>query len=322
MKPPALAQGPLPTGPAPSEKRLRLRIQPLRVVVGQDLIQFFQRVAEDAVASLPPTSDGSTATHTTAGGSHSSGAAASPSSTSTSSSSSSSSAMTYFQVLHVASLRLKIDFVPTHVDQTALLHGDYLQLLNLVPIEGMELTLRAVERWGVAGGWPGALAVVVTAWGDHISRTQVHKCLAGVNASLLPIRSVANMGAGAADLVLLPLHHFRKSAGGGGSGGGASAGKRGGGSGGRTGMSITKGVVKGVTSFARAVALEGLRFAAGVAVTTQVQTGERGVCGGRGSCVRGEEGAAGIQRKGARTRAGFEPRGVMCSPCRCTCCSW
>ncbi len=45
-----------------------------------------------------------------------------------------------------------------------------------------------------------------------IPHTQVHKCLAGVNASLLPIRSMANMGAGAADLVLLPLKHMRAAA--------------------------------------------------------------------------------------------------------------
>ncbi len=76
-------------------------------------------------------------------------------------------------MVSVGVVHLKVDYVPNSVDQRALMHGDLLQLLNLVPIEGMELTLRGVEKWGVAGGWGGVAAVVVAVWGDHITRTQV-----------------------------------------------------------------------------------------------------------------------------------------------------
>jgi hypothetical protein len=78
-----------------------------------------------------------------------------------------------------------------------------------------------------------------------------HRCrlrcvTAGVSSSLLPIRSVANMGAGAADLLLVPLGHYQSQ------------------------RSVATGVVKGVSFFARAVALESLRFAADLAVNAQV----------------------------------------------------
>lgn len=79
---------------------------------------------------------------------------------------------------------------------------------------------------------------------------------------------MANMGAGAADLVLLPLKHMRAAARVA-PGGGMPSGRRDKGSKGKRRRGIGRGLMKGVASFARAVALEGLRFAAGVAVTTQ-----------------------------------------------------
>jgi hypothetical protein len=66
---------------------------------------------------------------------------------------------------------------------------------------------------------------------------------------MLPLRSLAAIGAGAADLVLLPLQAYREQHG-----------------------SVARGVRRGASSFVRTLALEGLGIVARVATAAQVRT--------------------------------------------------
>lgn len=86
------------------------------------------------------------------------------------------------------------------MDFGALRAGDYLELLNLFPLEGMELVLKAVSLSGV-DGMAGLGEAVGLSWVNDIARRQIHKCLASV--SMPPVRAMSNIGAGAADLILL-----------------------------------------------------------------------------------------------------------------------
>lgn len=46
---------------------------------------------------------------------------------------------------------IKADYSPTHVDGGALWAGKYQELINLVPVEGLELTLKPIHEASVQG---------------------------------------------------------------------------------------------------------------------------------------------------------------------------
>src|SRR4051812_35397098 len=84
----------------------------------------------------------------------------------------------------------------------------------------MELSLRHIKLSGV-DGWDALINQTLIHWVQDISRFtfssnghstqpfcrhQIHKCL----ASVVPMRSITNIGAGAADLILLPMAQYGK----------------------------------------------------------------------------------------------------------------
>ena len=85
------------------------------------------------------------------------------------------------------------------------------------------------------------------AWAQDVTQYQLHKCLASINSSVLPLRTLANLGSGAADLVLLPLRQYRKD--------------------GRIGV----GLMRGASSFARKAVVETIGAASRVASGAQVR---------------------------------------------------
>jgi autophagy-related protein 2 len=168
------------------------------------------------------------------------------------------------------------------VDVAALRAGHLSEVLNLVPFGGVTLQLNPVSARGVQGwsslgervvglfkmnavthrliapgfnpwnlyeviSWCQSLLFtfnlyryrVVRAWLEHVSRTQAVKFATGI----APIRSVCNVGAGAAQVISQPLE-FR-----------------------RTGRGAWRGVTYGAAAFARAVSCEalglGVQLAAG-----------------------------------------------------------
>lgn len=75
-----------------------------------------------------------------------------------------------------------------------------MELLNLFPLEGMELTLKGISLSGIDGVAP-LLETIGLSWVHDITQRQMHRCLASIN--MPPLRPIMNIGSGAADLILL-----------------------------------------------------------------------------------------------------------------------
>ncbi|KAF1776448.1 Autophagy-related protein 2 CAD motif [Phytophthora cactorum] len=142
----------------------------------------------------------------------------------------------FFQSIDIKPCKIKIDYRPNHVDYAALRAGDYLEVINLFVLEGMELVLRRVQMSGLDEN-------VLVSWVQDISRRQIHKCVASV--SMPPLRPFVNVGAGAADLILLPMEHYGRD------------------------RRLVRGIKKGASSFLKSVTIETLNTASKVAQGTQ-----------------------------------------------------
>jgi hypothetical protein len=148
---------------------------------------------------------------------------------------------TYIQSFQVVNkIVLCIDWKPNSFDLAGLRAGDYVQLANLLPLESMELELKAAKLTGITG-FDRVGVELAQLWAYDLSRHQAHRYLAGVQ----PIRSLVNVGGGVADLVLLPLQHYRQHG------------------------SIKRGVQRGLASFLRNVTLESMAAAARLAQGAQ-----------------------------------------------------
>ncbi|CAI5742509.1 unnamed protein product [Hyaloperonospora brassicae] len=148
----------------------------------------------------------------------------------------------FFQSVDIKPCKIKIDYRPNHVDYAALRAGDYLEVINLFVLEGMELLLRRVQVSGL-DGWTALGEHVLVSWVQDISRHQIHKCVASV--SMPPLRPFVNIGAGAADLILLPMEHYGRD------------------------RRLVRGMKKGASSFLKSVTIETLNTASKVAQGTQ-----------------------------------------------------
>ncbi|KAG2840775.1 hypothetical protein PC118_g3673 [Phytophthora cactorum] len=148
----------------------------------------------------------------------------------------------FFQSIDIKPCKIKIDYRPNHVDYAALRAGDYLEVINLFVLEGMELVLRRVQMSGL-DGWAALGENVLVSWVQDISRRQIHKCVASV--SMPPLRPFVNVGAGAADLILLPMEHYGRD------------------------RRLVRGIKKGASSFLKSVTIETLNTASKVAQGTQ-----------------------------------------------------
>lgn len=104
----------------------------------------------------------------------------------------------------------------------------------------MELELKAVKMMGITG-FDRVGVELATLWAHDLSRHQAHRYLAGVQ----PIRSIVNVGSGVADLVLLPLSHYKQHG------------------------SLKRGVQRGLSSFLKNVSLESMAAAARLAQGAQ-----------------------------------------------------
>lgn len=113
--------------------------------------------------------------------------------------------------------------------------------MNFFHFDGAEMTLRHVTLRGITG-WPRLFDTLNDIWTPDVKANQLADVLSGV----APIRSLVNVGAGMADLVLLPIEQYQKD--------------------GR----IVRGVQKGATSFAKTTALEVAKLGARLATGTHV----------------------------------------------------
>jgi autophagy-related protein 2 len=135
----------------------------------------------------------------------------------------------FFETFHVKPCKLKVNYRPIGIDAAALREGSYVELLNLFSLENVELTLKSVEMKGLYG-WGSVFSDMFRRCVEDICNTQLHKFLAGA----APLNPISNLGGGVADLVLIPMLHYKKD------------------------RNLSKGIRKATTHFASTVTLEAL----------------------------------------------------------------
>ncbi|KAL8006698.1 putative vacuolar protein sorting-associated protein [Plasmopara halstedii] len=226
------------------EHRLKARLLPLRINLDQEVVKFLRQFVppkeiptqcqhQQSMANLDETEDDdSSSTHEDGREMMVMGDTAATKSV----------GAWFFQSIDIKPCKIKIDYRPNHIDFAALRAGDYLEVINLFVLEGMELVLRRVQMSGL-DGWVALGEAVLISWVQDISRRQIHKCVASV--SMPPLRPFVNIGAGAADLILLPLEHYGRD------------------------RRFVRGLKKGASSFLKSVTIETLTTVSKVAQGTQ-----------------------------------------------------
>lgn len=204
---------------AESEVRMRAKVAPLRLHVDQDALDFLKKFFtfkapgdKDVPAPVvQPTA----------------AAAAAP--------------LPFVQFAEVLPIKIKLDYKPKRVDYNLLRQGKTIELMNFFHFEGSEMVLRHITLRGI-NGWARLFDTLNDIWTPDVKANQLADFLSGLG----PIRSLVNVGAGLADLVLLPIEQYQRD--------------------GR----VMRGVQRGAASFARSTALEAVKLGARLATGTQV----------------------------------------------------
>ncbi|TKY84955.1 hypothetical protein EX895_006035 [Sporisorium graminicola] len=197
-----------------SEVRMRAKIAPLRLHVDQDALDFLKKFftfkAPGHKETPPPVQ-------------------------------STSAPLPFVQFAEVLPIKIKLDYKPKRVDYNLLRQGKTIELMNFFHFEGSEMVLRHTTLRGI-NGWARLFDTLNDIWTPDVKANQLADFLSGLG----PIRSLVNVGAGLADLVLLPIEQYHRD--------------------GR----VLKGVQRGATSFAKSTALEAVKLGARLATGTQV----------------------------------------------------
>jgi autophagy-related protein 2 len=158
-------------------------------------------------------------------------------------------------------IRLKLDYKPKRVDYGLLREGKTVELMNFFHFDEAEMTLRHVTLRGLMG-WARLFDTLNDIWTPDVKANQLADVLSGI----APVRSLVNVGAGLADLVLLPIEQYQRD--------------------GR----LARGLQKGAASFAKTTALEAVRLGAKLATGTQVilEQAEHVLGGRMHSAIRAE----------------------------------
>jgi autophagy-related protein 2 len=145
------------------EHRLYISLMPLRCFLTEEFIHFIKGIAEgqtagnnngtDLPSSRPPTE-----------------------------------VNLYFQTIVMDQADMKINYKASAVNIGSLQNGDYLQLLNIFPIDGLELTLKSIRLNGV-GDLNAAAGHIVETWVKDIYKNQLHKVIAGA----APLKGIAHI---------------------------------------------------------------------------------------------------------------------------------
>lgn len=146
----------------------------------------------------------------------------------------------FIQYAEVLPIKLKLDYKPKRVDYGLLRKGRTIEMMNFFHFDSAEMTLRHLTLRGITG-WPRLFDTLNDIWTPDVKANQLADVLSGI----APVRSIVNVGAGVADLILLPIEQYQKDG------------------------KIVKGVRKGASRFARVTALEALKLGARLATGTQ-----------------------------------------------------
>ena len=214
------------------EIRLRVELLPLRLNIDQDALEFLLQFFGIRFSLVPDPATAAAAADTAAAA----GAAASVQ-LDTAQVVNPSVPPVFIQKFSTRGFKVCVDYTPKRVDFSDLRDGNYLQLVHMFPLEDVEIDVAKVTLHGL-NGWPRLGAELANVWANDIASHQSYKYVTGVQ----PIRSLVNVGAGVADLVLVPLAQYKRDG------------------------KVARGVRKGAESFVRRVATETVGITARLAV--------------------------------------------------------
>ncbi|UPR00789.1 putative autophagy-related protein [Chloropicon primus] len=146
--------------------------------------------------------------------------------------------VTYVKTCDVSSLRLRLDYTPqrSYFAPQFQSRRVLIDLLNLVPLHGVELSMKTVHSKDMLG-LGACVEQVLGEWLEHVAKYQAGEFVVGIK----PLKSICKVGAGAKKLITLPMKEFRE------------------------GGAITHGLKKGASSFLHALSLEILQLGANIA---------------------------------------------------------
>jgi len=139
----------------------------------------------------------------------------------------------FFPVFKVKAFDIKVDYKPLAVDKSALAHGNYVELLNLLPIEDMVLRLHGIEMRNLTG-WGAIISELLCKWLEDVSSTQMHKFLTRTQA----MQPITNVGDGMKQFVLIPFNEYKQKG------------------------NVPKAIIKGTTKLVSVVTFEALNVGA------------------------------------------------------------
>ena len=90
----------------------------------------------------------------------------------------------YFQTVTISSVKVKIDYHPKRVDIEGLRQGNYVELINILPMEGLMLLLPKMELLSLKG-IDNVGAKIGDIWCKEIVEKQLHHLAAGINVSCI-----------------------------------------------------------------------------------------------------------------------------------------
>ena len=111
----------------------------------------------------------------------------------------------FLQRVEVNAVRVKLDFKPKRVDYTGLRSGHTTEFMNFFILDRADMILRHVIIYGVSG-----LDKLGKTLNDIWMPDIKHNQLPGILAGLGPVRSLANVGGGVRDLVVIPIREYKK----------------------------------------------------------------------------------------------------------------
>ncbi|KAL7487047.1 hypothetical protein ACHAW6_012661 [Cyclotella cf. meneghiniana] len=104
----------------------------------------------------------------------------------------------FFTSFKVAPCKLKVDYTPEEMDLDSFREGNYVEILNLCPLEEMILNLQAVENHDLTG-WGSVVSELASRWIEDICSTQSHKFFTRAT----PVQFFSGVTEGVADLAMV-----------------------------------------------------------------------------------------------------------------------
>ncbi|PQE23588.1 atg c terminal domain-containing protein [Rutstroemia sp. NJR-2017a BVV2] len=146
----------------------------------------------------------------------------------------------FLQRVEVNSVQVKLDFKPKRVDYAGLRSGHTTEFMNFLILDEADMVLRHTIIYGISG-FDKMGKCLNDIWMPDIKQNQ----LPGILAGLAPVRSIVNVGGGFRDLVVVPMHEYKKD--------------------GR----IVRSISKGAAAFAKTTGTELVKLGAKVAIGVQ-----------------------------------------------------